>query len=170
MVDNMTTTPPTVPVAPMKRSIMRWILVASLTANFLVVGLAIGAAIGGHDMHRPRSIELALGPFARALDEGDRRAIARDLMMRDGMRPPSRAERAYQMEQLVSALKAAPYSPDDVKAIVESQSSWVQQMQTAAQEAVLERINAMAPEARLAFADRLGRGIGRMPDDQPPPD
>ena len=90
--------------------------------------------------------------------------------MRDGMRPPSRAERAYQMEQLVSALKAAPYSPDDVKAIVESQSSWVQQMQTAAQEAVLERINAMAPEARLAFADRLGRGIGRMPDDQPPPD
>lgn len=167
MADPVTTPPP--PAAPMKRS-TRWILIASLTANFLVVGLAIGAAIGGHDMRGPRSMELALGPFARALDDGDRRAIARELMTRDGLRAPSRAERSVQMEQLVAALKADPYSPDQVRTIVQSQSDWMLKAQVAAQEAVLTQINAMTPAARLAFADRLSREIGRGPDDQPPPD
>lgn len=156
----MTDTPP-----PAMRRGLRWLLIGSLTINFLMLGLGIGTMVAGPPGGGPRAMELALGPFARALDEGDRRAVARQMMQRDDIRPPARQERMALLTDLVVALRAEPFDPDSIRALIERQQTWVQTAQTAAQEAVLAQIVAMSPEARLAFADRLSREIGDGPDD-----
>ena len=154
----MTDTPH--PTAPAMRPTLRWLLIGSLAINFLMLGLGIGAIVSGPHGGGPRAMELALGPFARALDDGDRRAIAREMMQRGDVRPPSRQDRMTVLTDLVAALRAEPFDPSRIRDLIDRQQTWVQSAQTAAQEAVLARIVAMSPEARLAFADRLSREIG----------
>jgi uncharacterized membrane protein len=168
MADDMTAPAPApAAVAPMKRS-TRWILIASLTVNFLVAGVIAGALLFGPPGGGPRSMELALGPFVRALDPADRRAIGRDLMMGRDQRPPSRQSRQEEMAALVAALQAAPYAPEAVRVIVERQDDWLRDVQERAQQAVLDRIGAMSDAERLALADRLQREIAAGRTGGPP--
>ena len=158
MTEPTNPTIPKPPTAPMRRS-LRWLLIGSLTVNFLVLGLVVGTAAkwrGGKVLH---AIELSLGPFARALDDRDRRAILRDLMGNDAARPPPRHERDAAMTELVAALRADPFALDQVRTLIDSQKDWVTSAQTAAQEAVLTRIGTMTPAERSAFADRLAAEI-----------
>ncbi len=155
---------PTPPAAAPMRGSLRWLLIGSLTVNFLVVGVVAGSALKWRDGGSPHAVELSLGPFARALEDDDRRAILRDLMRNDDARPPPRRERDATMTALVAALRADPFTLDPVRTLIQNQKDWVTSAQTAAQEAVLGRISAMTPAERASFADRLAHEIGRGPD------
>ena len=59
--------------------------------------------------------------------------------------------------QMASALRADPYDPAVTQALIDDQSARLSQVQARARMAVLDRIAAMSPDRRRAFADRLDR-------------
>lgn len=156
----MTDTPP--PDGPAAPRWMRILLVVSLALNLLVAGLLVGAALGeGGPGRGPRPAELALGPLARALDEGDRRAILQDLHGHPGLQGLGRDRRNAGLREIAAALRADPFEPDRAKAALAAQAEEIAHAQSAVQDALIARLAAMSPEARRAFADRLEQGRGR---------
>lgn len=131
----------------------RVVLVVSLALNLAVAGIIGGAMVSGRFGERPSPrIDFAIGPVARALTDDERRAIGRDL----------RADRSLrghdfrgQMAAVAAALRADPYDPAVTLALLEEQADRLNQVQARARMAVLDRIAAMPPERRRAFADRL---------------
>lgn len=155
---DMTTTPPSlVPAAGSRFRWMRLLLVVSLGLNLLVAGLLLGDALtGGGPGRGPRPVEMTLGPFARALDEGDRRAILEDLRGHPDLRPLTREEFAAGLQGIREVVQADPFESAAVLQALSEQSERINRSERAVQEALVEHLAAMSPEARKAFADRLG--------------
>jgi uncharacterized membrane protein len=139
---------------------VRWLLIASLGLNLLVAGVVVGNMVAGPMGGRPPAVELALGPFARALEPQDRRAIARDLFDRADLRGMGRNERRADLAELAAALRAEPFDRDAVSAIMVRQRDKVRGLETAVEGAVLDRLAAMTAEERAGFAERLEAEIG----------
>lgn len=133
----------------------RIVLVVSLALNLAVVGMIGGALVSGRfGDHPPPRIDFGVGPVARALSDDERRAIGREL----------RADRSLrghdfrgQMAAVAAALRADPYDPAVTQALIADQAARLSQVQARARMAVLDRIAAMSPDRRRAFADRLDR-------------
>ncbi len=137
----------------------RGVLVVSLALNLAVAGIIGGAMVSGRLGERasPR-IDFGVGPVARALSDDERRAIGREL----------RADRSLrghdfrgQMAAVAASLRADPYDPAVTLALLEEQADRLSQVQARARMAVLDRIAAMPPERRQAFADRLEQELRR---------
>ena len=155
MTDFSPSRPPSQPRPGFSRG-LRWLLIVSLALNLLVAGLVVGAlARHGGPGGRPRPAELSLGPFARALEPEDRRAVLRSLGDRPDLRPPGREERAAHFAEVVAALRAEPFDQPRAAAALAEQSERVAAVEQAVQEALLARLAAMTPAERAAFADRL---------------
>jgi uncharacterized membrane protein len=132
--------------------IWRIVLVVSLALNLAVVGMIGGALVSGRfGAHSSPRIDFGVGPVARAFSDDEKRAIAREL----------RADRSLRGDdfrgQMAAALRADPYDPAVTQALIEDQSARLSQVQARARMAVLDRIAAMSPDRRRAFADRLDR-------------
>lgn len=161
--------PPATPAQPVMRRGLRWLLIGSLALNLGVVGIVAGALLSGRDGGGPhRGIDLALGPFARALAEDDRRAVMRDLRHNGRLQLPSREDRRQDLAQLATILRAEPFDPVGMAAILDRQRDRALAGQATTQEVLIARIAAMTPAARVAFADRLeaelrGGGQGAAP-------
>lgn len=140
---------------------LRWLLVGSLALNLLVAGLVVGAMIR-HDGPR-RHMEMGPGPFAQALSPQDRRAILMELRDRPGLGPPSREERRQAMAEVLAALRSEPFDRGRAEAAMASQADRIAAVEGAVREAMVERIAAMSPQDRAAFADRLETGLARGP-------
>jgi uncharacterized membrane protein len=144
---------------------LRWLLIASLGLNLLVAGVVVGEMVSGPMGRRGPSVELALGPFARALAPEDRRAIARDLLDRADLRDLRRTERQEDMTALAAALRADPFEREAVAALMQAQRDKVRTLEAEVEAALLDRLVAMTPEERAGFADRIeaeaGRGMHR---------
>lgn len=148
------------------------VLALSLTFNLLVVGLVVGAKFGdddrrpdrrGHSESRTR-LDPALGPFARALPEEERREAMRALEDRSGPMRPSRAELATQLADMLAVLRAEPYDADALRSIfAEQRAGWNARSDTG-REIMLEKIEAMTLAERAEFADRIERGFRRAID------
>ncbi len=131
----------------------RIILILSLALNFIVIGIVAGAALSGRwGKGPPRSFELGPGPMARALETEDRRAIGRALR-RDG--DVQRMDMRGPFTQIISSLKQEPFDPATLRDLMAVQAERFQALQVKSSEALVERIVAMTPEQRAAFADRL---------------
>lgn len=141
---------------------LRWLLVASLALNLLVAGLVLGAVLR-HDGPR-RPMQMGPGPFAQALSPEDRRAILSELRDRPDLGPPSREERRQAMAEVLAALRSEPFDRDRAEAAMGAQSDRMATVQRAIQAAMVDRIGAMSPEDRAAFADRLESELERGPD------
>ena len=147
--------------APMRRS-LRFLLIGSLAVNLLVLGLVAGAIIRGPDGFRaPRGVNLALGPIVQALDIEDREAIRADLRGRDALQLRPLRDRNALISALLLALRAETYDPAAVEAALKVPRDRALAVQQAVQLSLLNRISAMTPAARLAFADRLADEMGR---------
>lgn len=146
----------------------RWALLASLAVNLAVAGLVAGSLIGkpprGGLPDRPLpGRELALGPFFEALAPRDRRALG-DAMRREGdALHANRAALRAQFEALLAALRAEPYEAGEVRRLIDAQNARVSERQALGRRLLLERIAAMSPAERAAFADRLDRLLRRPP-------
>ncbi len=144
---------------------MRWkgvVLFVSLAINLLLVGLIVGALLAGsHGRDRTALRGLGYAPFVRALPGEDkaalREALARDA---DSFRH-NRAELQVQFESLLAALRKDPFDAGEVERLFAEQRGRIVERQRLAQDYLLERIAAMAPEARAAYADSLGMKFRR---------
>lgn len=156
---------PTPPPPPPPRSLrgLRIALAVSVALNLLVAGVVAGAILreGGP---RDRMVrDLDLGPFTEALSQADRAAIRRDFLARmPEMREARRAMRA-DFEALLALLRAEPFEADSLRQVMAGHRARMQERLDLGQDLLLQRLEAMPPEARRAFADRLEDRLRRGP-------
>ena len=144
---------------------MRLVLIASLAANLLIVGLLVGAAFRDKHDHR--------GP-ARGGDErsmpGDLRGLARAMPQapRDALRaaiestPDAARERRRLIrenrQKFLAALEAEPFSIEDIEAIFNDQHGLFMAIARDGQGALLEAIKTMTADERSRFVANLRKG------------
>lgn len=157
----MTATPPPIPAAPSRG--WRTTLILSLALNLLLVFLILGAVWrGGWDGDGPRRPgEMALGPFAEALDRADRRAILGELRDERGIRGPSRDERRAAFGPVLDAVRADPFDPDAAAAALDGLTARGREAEAAFRDALVARLGTMDAAARASFADRLAEALDR---------
>ena len=143
------------------------LLAVSLAQNLQVAGVLIGAALR-HDRDDGRMRDRAevprefmRSPFLGALDGEDRRAVGRELMREEGSLRENRAELRARFERLLAAIRAEPFDRAGIEAILDEQRAAGARRLELAEEAVLDRLSAMTPAARAAYADRLDRSLRR---------
>jgi uncharacterized membrane protein len=141
----------------------RWVQVAlavSVGLNLAVAGLAIGAWIkDGPGRGMPR--DLSFGPFTEALSDGDRHAL-RDALGEKGQ--GFRAEREAmrgELAALLVTLRATPFDPAAAEAALSAITRRAADRLDLGRELIEARILAMSDAERMAFADRLERGLKR---------
>ena len=160
---------PTEAPRPKMRTGLRIVLFVSLALNLLVAGLVVGAVASGRAGDKAR-MNLNFGPFIRALNEEDRRAIAREVRGNPEARPPSPLERRRDLVEIVEILRADPFDVDRLDALLTKQRDAGTRVVVAAHAAFAERLAAASPQERAAFADRLEAELRRGPDRRPPGD
>jgi uncharacterized membrane protein len=139
--------------------IWRIVLVVSLALNLAIVGMVGGAMVSGRfGDGPPERIDFGLGLMSRALTSEERRAIGRDLRQDGNLRDH---DFRGQMAAMTAALRADPYDPVVMQSLLEDQAARLSQVQARARIAVLDRIAAMSPDRRRAFADRLEEEMQR---------
>ncbi|MBI1416274.1 MAG: periplasmic heavy metal sensor [Limimaricola sp.] len=154
--------------------VRRWVqivLVVSLALNLLVAGAIGGRLLAGRGPGPFGGFDLTLGPLSQALDRADRDAIRASLRQRPELRPLMRSERQAAIQSLIDALRADPFDPGAVSALFAAQRDRATAAMQAGQEALLARITAMSPTARVAFAARLQEQMRHGPQgpEGPPP-
>lgn len=154
----MTTQPP--PPAPKPRRWVMPLLFVSLAANLLILGLVAGAFLspdgprGGREDQR--AVRGVLGePFFRALPEGDRRAMIRDIL---GNREQFRETRDALRDRVASfldALRAEDFDRAEVERLLGEQRQAAISRQSFGESLLLDRLEAMTASERAAYADAL---------------
>jgi uncharacterized membrane protein len=148
----------------------RWLkaaLAVSLALNLLVAGLVLGAAYRhDHDDRRMRDRaevprDFVRSPFLSALAPEDRRAVARDLMAAEGSIRENRAELRARFERLLAAIRAEPFDRAAIEDLLGEQRAAGARRLQLAETAVLDRLAAMSPAERTAYAERLDRSLRR---------
>ena len=147
----------------------RWLkplLMASLAANLLIVGIVAGSffSAGGERPDRvSREVSNLVGPqFFRALEPEDRRALVRDIAQKRDRIRENRGALRRRIEQLLVELNSEPFDVDAVKMLLEEQRSAVAGRHQFGEELLLERLSSMSAEERAAFADRLAASLKRL--------
>ena len=159
--------------APAPRAPGRWLktaLVASLALNLAVAGLVTGALLGERrDQRRPPAAEMArdlgLGPYTRALETDDRRALGEAVRARvraAGGPRAIRAEIRQDFAQVLGAIRAEPFDADRVAALIAAQGARAEARRDLGAALLVERLAGMDAERRAAYADRLEAGLHRF--------
>ena len=142
----------------------RILLVVSLALNVAVLGLAGGALMRDKVGGRPPSgIEFGAGPIGRALSPEDQREIGKAIRDRVDLSRENRPSPRRAMRELQEALVAEPFDAEQFETVLQGSLRRAAQFQTAAQEALVERVSNMTAEERAAFAERLSHTMQRQP-------
>lgn len=142
---------------------MRVALVASLGVNLLVLGMVGGAVLRhGRDGDGRFVSDVGFGAFTDALSREDRGALRDAFVSRAPNFRDMRDEARNDVATLIAALQADVWDADAVRAALAKQRDRTVTRIALGQDLLLERIGAMSPEARRAFADRLD-GMMRHP-------
>jgi uncharacterized membrane protein len=155
--------PPPVTAAALPSGTSRGVKIAlalSVGLNLAIAGLAVGAWLGdGPGKGMPR--DMSFGPFSEALDDTDRRAIRRALLDRVGEFRTQRAAAQAEFETLLSTLRADPFDPAAMKTALSAIETRNAERLKLGRSLIETRLVEMSAEDRLAFADRLERGLRR---------
>jgi uncharacterized membrane protein len=155
---------------PAASATSRWLkvaLVLSLALNLLVAGVILGAVLrhdrdgGRMDRRAEATRDFVRSPFLGALEPADRRAVGRDLMRAEGSIRENRADLRARFERLLAAIRTEPFDRAAVESILAEQRAAGARRLEIAEAAVLDRLAAMTPAARAAYADRLDRSLRR---------
>ncbi|MCZ0811774.1 MAG: periplasmic heavy metal sensor [Pseudomonadota bacterium] len=139
---------------------MRVALVVSLALNLLVAGVVVGALFSAgwrHMGHMPH-ISGAAGPMTHALAEPDRKAIAQQMRQAYREGRPGRAAQSAAFESLIEDLRAERFDRSAIEAHLAGIRSMISERVELGQGLLLDRLSAMDPAARRAYADRLEAG------------
>jgi uncharacterized membrane protein len=145
----------------------RWkiLLLFSLAANFLIVGIVAGSLLrpdfGGREGGNMRSPlrDMGYGPFGHALSQKDRKEIGRALGHRAGDLRNNRDEMRAHMSSLLTMLRAQPFDAAALRGSVAAQQSTLQERQIIGQNILLNRVESMSDSDRSEFADRLEESL-----------
>jgi len=154
------------PIEPRRRLWPRVLLVVSLTLNVLVLSVIAGAHVReGRDIRdgrRPppspdRTVLRDGGfmPFFDAMPREARDRMTAALREQEGGGMPDRAALAADLREFVAALRAEPFAPEALAAVLEAQHARVEARVVAGRTVLVEQIVAMTPAERIEFADTL---------------
>ncbi len=151
---------------------MKALLIASLAGNLAVVGVIAGAALRG-PIAPAAKLSLPIEGFNRmhrAMPAADQAALRADLRgRRDTIRAHRKQVRAAR-QAFLAALTAEPFSAAALTQALESQAQVWTTLGAETREVLVDRIEAMTPEARAEFAANLQRrGQRRAPQKRDKP-
>ena len=152
------------PAAPQPRSPlwMRVLLALSLTLNLAVLGIVGGAALRSHDEERPLPVRnLGFGAFDGALSPEDRKELRRAFVTEAPDFRGARRGMRQDFAAILEALRAEPFDPAALQIVLDRQNARGAEMLAVGQKLIFDRVAAMDPEARRAFADRLEQSLTR---------
>lgn len=137
----------------------RWMRIAfgvSLALNLAVVGVLAGtfARFGGPPSRGPGMISYAT-PYIRALPREAQHEIFRSVRQQLPKDVFSRKAGRLLYAEMIEALKANPFDPVRVQAILDRQNTTAVTVQSAAHKAWLAHVVAMSPEDRAAYANNV---------------
>lgn len=147
------------------RGWVKALFVLSLVLNFLVAGIVVGGILGhgGASMPRPAPPEeLTFGPLTGAFSRADRDAMRKRA---EGEGTDFKAMRAAvrgDFTRLETALTANPWNEADVRAVLAEMRDRSLRRMDLGEQVMLDRLQSMTPEERLAFAARLRDGVERF--------
>ncbi|KIN60391.1 Metal resist domain containing protein [Sulfitobacter noctilucae] len=152
------------PKQPMSR-VVKTVLILSLALNFVVLGLAAGAAwrFSGEnhaDRRGSPSVQSYGAPYIRALPREMRRELGRSLRRDGGL--PDRAVRRAQYDQMVTLLRSTPFDADAVRDILADQRSTAEAFQVQAQNGWVALVTEMSQTERATLADKLQEQLARI--------
>lgn len=146
----------------------RWLfplLFVSLAVNLLIAGIVAGWMLSPNASKRSEygTIRGLVGePFLRALPADQRRAMMRDVRREAPRILESRENLRARFEAFLEALRADPYDPSIVSALLREQREVALRRQDIGESLLLERLEAMSPEERQAYADALEKSFTRL--------
>lgn len=155
------------PQAPKRRKWVKLVFALSLAMNLLVVGLVIGAKVGGGHDHgfNPRGPEggmireLGFGPLASALPRKDRRAIGKAFRAERGSFADNRAAIRRDFNAMMTVLQTEPFDADALQRLMRAQKSRFSETGDTLQRLVIERISLMTPQERKEFAEKIAERV-----------
>ncbi|MFT4782859.1 MAG: putative membrane protein [Paracoccaceae bacterium] len=143
---------------------VRWLLIASLGVNLAVAGVVGGAILSGeHDRERPQRFvrDLGFGPYGQALTKDQIAALRPEIRSRRSELRQTQRKLRQGFSETVKLLRLEPFDPARLSALIAQQGLAAGALQQIGRELLIERIAAMSPQDRLAFADRLETGVER---------
>ena len=131
-------------------------LILSLGLNLAVLGIVGGAIIAHGWRDDPRRVrDVGFGPYTEALSSEDRAELRKAFLKSAPDFRQRREEIRADMAALANAIRATPYDRAAVETVMETQSGRIEERLTLGRSLLLDRLDAMSPEARAAMADRL---------------
>lgn len=152
-------TPPT--DAPKPRRWVTPLLFLSLAVNLLIAGLVAGAFLSPDGPRRSgdedqRAIRGVLGePFFRALPKDERRAMVRDIIGNREQFREGREVLRERFEGFLATLRTESFDRAQAERLLGQQREAAIKRQTLGEDLLLDRLEAMTPEQRSAYADEL---------------
>ncbi len=151
---------------PKRRWLMPTLLI-SLAINLLIVGIVVGFAISpkGHrnaDRAGGHARSIIGEPFVRALPQADRQALIKAIGAERGRLRENRAALRDRFEALLVALHADPFDADAISQLLGEQQSVAASRQRIGEGLLIERLTAMSPDERAAYAERLAHALRRL--------
>lgn len=149
--------------APM-RGWVRAVFILSVTLNLLVAGVVAGGLIARErDPMRPPVVsDVSIGAFTQALDPADREALRRAAQAEGQNLRAMRQAAREDHRRLVEALRADPWDEAAVRAVFDAHRDRLVERSAFGGRLLIDRIAAMTPTQRQAFADRLEQGAERL--------
>lgn len=160
----------------------RWLrvaLVVSLGLNLAVAGLVLGAVLKdgppkrGHDDRNPDRVryeqpppalrELGPLPFIVALSPDDRAAILDAARKHSDDLKESRETLRNRFEEMLRVLRSEPFDRDAMEALLAEQRAVGAARQEVGEALLVGQFEAMGPDGRAAYADRLDKSLKRSP-------
>jgi uncharacterized membrane protein len=157
------TEPQTLPPSPSAPSRgLKFALVVSVALNLAVAGLVAGAWLG-KDHHKGMPRDISFGPFSEALSKEDRRALRAALAARASALQTTRDAVRTDFETLLAALRAEPFDPEALKTAFSAIEDRNAERVGLGRSLLEEHLVSMSAAKRLAFAERLEKGLGHNP-------
>jgi len=152
---------------PKKRNWMKYVLIASLGLNLIVMGLIVGAKASGHGpMKSPHMGGFGVRSFAAALPKEKRSELGDYFRQK---RKTARADGSLREKraQMHSILTAQPFDAEALSAAFTEQRAYATAVTQEAQAALVKIIVDMSDAERATFADNLKKQKFRKHEKRP---
>ena len=142
---------------------MRWLLIASLSVNLLVIGAVAGAVFsGGPRSKGPPGERMISAPYVSAFSKTDRRALRDEMRKTLPKRRAALAANKADYSAFLEQLRAPVFDAAEARRVMEAQMRRASDVTTLGRKLAIERIAAMPDAERAAYADRLENKLERF--------
>ncbi len=134
-------------------------LILSLAFNLFIVAVVAGSALS-HHRWRPHG-DIGAGIFTEVLTREDRRALRDAFIAAEPGFRDHRAQTREDMARLAEVLRAEPWDPSAVDALIAGHSARMTERFDLGRRLISDRIAAMSATDRAALADRIDAELKR---------